>query len=710
MFKYLDFFSEGVNLNVGGHAVFRTVYGSLFTVVYLGIMIFIVVMNAGKYLDKTNPVAVGEVYTREAYPEINLRQNKLSPVLVAFSDETTWITADQLSKYFTVVTQKIIWDSVLDSNTNEVILEKKFETYPTLPCSQIPEDERKKTFDYMGEDNYYYQTLSTYGLCSQIPTSASIIGSSSDDHFSIFTFKVLPCSLSSGCADASQMSTVNFQLLLPYSNLKVNNEGDPHDFKVAGDEIYYVTPSLRQIYTAQMKELNVFDFEGFFPSWRQQDTVYDIHSKVLTMTSRTSVTSCTSAQVAIEDNQACLPYFEFNVQSSGVVVNSKRTYISLFDTLGAIGGTNGVIIVILLMLYGPINEKKRREYMTRKIYSLVGVKEEDLEKGMDFINRKKQARSGTGVQAEGVEGQSLPQTQTQIKIERDRRRWWTYICCCCRKKTATEIEWEKKVNRAHQKIVDSLDVLTIVRNFNELKVLTHFFFGERHFDMAQYVGFDLWQEECEKREKRKKELLEDEAITNSQLADERRNLRRVRISKRIVTEKQRFNHWMEFIKNKHQQRSKDSSEVTSELGNELDEFYYQKLYDSHNKTSMAGIISLIHQMMKGDGTNSEIPNENSGQLGHHYPNEPPRHLVDRPLGITNPEDQALVNLDHHQMRHAMFPQYQSSQIIGQPIQASQIIGQQNQVTSPTDAIVALMGQGMDSIDERGRIHTTTRPH
>ena len=134
MVKYLDFFSEGVGLNVGGHSVFRTAYGSLFTALYMAIMLIIVVINASKYLDKTRPLSVGDVFTRKLYPEINLLDNNLLPVIVAYSNETEWITAGSMSKYFTIVAHKITWRTETNNITNQLVLRKEFQIFPTKPC------------------------------------------------------------------------------------------------------------------------------------------------------------------------------------------------------------------------------------------------------------------------------------------------------------------------------------------------------------------------------------------------------------------------------------------------------------------------------------------------------------------------------------------------------------------------------------------------
>lgn len=364
-----------------------------------------------------------------------------------------------------------------------------------------------------------------------------------------------------------------------------------------------------------------------------------------------------------------------------MVANSKRTYVSIFDALGSIGGINGVIIVVMLMLYGPINEKKRREYMTRKIYSLIGVKEEDLEKGMQYIADRNKRLESTEPQ------ETDPQARTVV-IKRP--SFWSRCCFCCRKKTDQQIEWEQRVEKAHQRILDSLDVLSIVRNFNQLKVLTHFFFGERHFDLAQYVGFDLWQEECDSREKRRKEELDSEAISKSQLSEERRNLRRVRISKRIVTEKQRFNHWLDYMKKKHIERTDEKEELVSGLNDELDEFFYQKLCDPANSHDNFGMVDIIRQLMREEipGRDIQVPQDDEVE-GRHYPNH---YMENERIRLQAPQqcESDVLRIDRNS---TPAPQVQHSPI-----------GQSgNSGPSPTELILALVGQAQDDGNEEGRV-------
>ena len=405
--------------------------------------------------------------------------------------------------------------------------------------------------------------------------------------FKTLEFKVFPCSLASGCVAESLIPKVNFNLLLPSSNLDVTNYQHPLNFTVKADDFYYVNPLLSQVFTLKLREMTVKDYIGILPSWNDRLTVFDVGGQGTHMNYRRNTTQC-SPGAATGDNDLCAPYFKFILQSSGDVVYSKRSYPTLAETVGSIGGTSGVIVVVLLLLYGPINARQRKDYMTRKIYSLVGVKEKDLQRSMSV-------RGPTGeatLSPRGTDAESPAQEPSAARLA-----WWR--CCCCHKKTAAETDWDDKVKNAHERIRDSLDILTIVRNFNLLKVLTHFFFEERHFDLAQYVGLDLWQEETASKRRREKMAAAGDVIDGQ---EEQRTARKVKISRRVLAEKKRFHQWLDYIRRKHENARPKEPNVRSELTDELDEFYYDNIAKIGQKQ-----VTSVESMAEADNyMNTEL--------------------------------------------------------------------------------------------------------
>ena len=263
--KQLDMFSQNIMLNIGKQSAFKSFTGIIFTAVYAGVMAAVIITQAQNYLSTTSPITVEDSFTRALYPEINLIDNKLNPVFIGYSNETAWIEAADMPKYFTLVTQKIKWISSTDANGNQ-ILTKNFETYPSLPCSQLTSDEFQ-AFDYMGKDDNYYQSIAGYGWCTRRPKNTTVEGKSSDVYYTLMTLKVLPCSLSTGCKTYDEIVKANFQLILPTTNFNASNKTTPMNFIISVDDIYYIQPYLRQTYTGKVRKRDVQDFEGLLPVW-----------------------------------------------------------------------------------------------------------------------------------------------------------------------------------------------------------------------------------------------------------------------------------------------------------------------------------------------------------------------------------------------------------------------------------------------------------
>lgn len=580
--KKLDFFSESATLNIGGEAAHRTFYGTLFTVIYTGIMLAIITTQFQSYLDTTLPLAVGESYSTEKYPEVNLTENSLLPVIIAYTNETDFINATDIGRYLTLKAQHTTWKVVKNDKGND-IFEKTVRVFSVKPCRSLS-NQKRAILDYMGKDNIFHESIDIHGLCPDIPLDLSVQGKGSDELFTTFDYKIYPCSLGSECKSFNDIIKVNFQMILPNSKLEVNNYTEPLTFTITADDIYFVNPQSHQVFTIKLKQFTVLDYIGLNPSWKERVKIHDIGGVHTKINYRRNSTVCDPAEVEAMDSTICHPYFTFLFQSSGQVIYNKRTYKTLSQTVGVVGGLNSVVIIALLLIYGPINEYRRKEFITKKTYTLLGIKEDDLDKstaefGVEVPTCPGQENQGSNSKTEEVEN----------NMGQPPRRTGWMVCCCCRKKTPDQLKWEERVKQAHLKISDSLDVLTIVRNFNLLQVLAHFFLEERHFDLAQYVGFDLWTKEKEERDKKISQEYEDAKVTANK---EHRKLKSVRTSSRYLKEKQRFNKWLNFIHDKHANNTSGAGKLRPNLVDEFDEFFFRSLARPESPINLPHHINL----------------------------------------------------------------------------------------------------------------------
>ena len=461
--KKLDFMAPSVALSIDGSPSYQTFTGVALSAAYGALIIIIIVQNIITYSDTTNPSNQGLSYTIADYPRINLVENKLVPIFVGYSDETTLIPIDQLPKYFTFRVQKVTW--LTSDASGSPITQKLINMIDVIPCSSLS-DESLKVFEYMGTNSFYYSVMMQNGMCPNITgANFTVSGKGSDNDFETVNFQVYPCTLvnTSECASATQMSIANFQILNPNSNFNASNYNNPHSFILNADDVYYINTYIDQKYTSKIREVAVMDSKGLFSSFQKTLTYFEIDSSTTTSGHRgASGISCTSAQITNNDPN-CPAYFEFNFQSSGRVVVNKRSYMTIGTFFANIGGINTVIFVVITTLAHFLLKNKIHQYLAQTTFTL-------------FVDKK----SATDQTVDGEEPKSKGRF---LRIK------------CCKKKVAPNSKVPENEKYALENIYESLDVKHIAKNANLLNILCKFLMEERHLMLAQVVGLNHWAQD-----------------------------------------------------------------------------------------------------------------------------------------------------------------------------------------------------------------------
>ena len=351
-----------------GHPTHRTYIGTLFTVAYIRAMVAIVWTEIESYLDTSSPIAVGESFTQAKYPNVNLPKNKIYPVLLGYSNETELIKVEDFAQYITIKIQRTTWIE-LTKPTGEKYFEKGIELFEAVPCKYLS-SKRKRTLDYMDSSPLFKETVVEYGICPDIPLNLSVEGKGTDSFYSTFDFQIFPCSLLSGCRSQNDIVKSNFQMVLPTSNLDISNLEEPISFRPTADDVFYINPTSSQVFSIKLKKFTVKDYIGLMPTWKERLSIHDIGSDTTTINYRNNKIVCDFAEVIEDDNDICQPYLHFSFQSSGVLILNKRSYKTSGETIGAIGGMNSILVIILVLIYGPINENLRKEHIRSRVYDI----------------------------------------------------------------------------------------------------------------------------------------------------------------------------------------------------------------------------------------------------------------------------------------------------------------------------------------------------
>ena len=468
-FKALDIFAPNIQMNICGQKTFKTFTGMWFALVHFGIMIAVVVSNFESFFDGQHPITIVENYDQKQYPAVNLNDNSYVPALVGYFTEVDFIPADQISSYFTVFIAKVTWTTSRDNGL--VVVTKNISQFETMPCKNLTNDQLKG-LDYAKTDPFYYDVIMNHGICPVTNSSFFVQGSLTSSEFDTITYYIKPCTLVSGCRLQEELIPVNIQFFMPDTRLNVTNKQDPTSLSLYGEDLYYFNFGAKQMYSSKLIHTTILDYAGLIPSYQMKTSYYGIGDKLSLQAYRDPAQLTCSFENAIAmDDGNCRSYIEFTIMTTGQFNVVKRVYRTLGDTFGAIGGTNGVLMIVLAAIYLPINDKKRTRFLMENVYSLIVKSENEKQsKGKDKDTK------------------NLNEVYKNSSISKN---------CFCKKKEKSEDEqrYENNIRIARERIERSLDSSQIINNFNILKVISQFLFKNRHFAMAQVVGFDICSRE-----------------------------------------------------------------------------------------------------------------------------------------------------------------------------------------------------------------------
>lgn len=605
--KLLDLFSDPVKLNINGKAAHQTYFGVIFTVIYCGIMVAVITTQGLDFFDTKNPITVTENYLTNHYPEINIWENELNPIVVGWKDADKLLNSTELQKYFTFRIQKLYWVPTDKSTVGEL----KLERYSMKDCSALSQEEWDK-YDYLKSDSNVLDLVTKNGICLDIPRNLSVKSKVSDKDYTSYSLEVYPCVLGSECKPLEDIRKANIQIFMPTTNFNSSNYSSPIQRVASGDEVYYAHPGLQQTYTVKIGQQKIIDQEGFFSTHRDKAMTAEVSLLLSTTRYRHDRITCLPEDVENWGSPNCQPYLEYVLMSSGIVKVNKRTYPKITDKLGAIGGTNTILFIILVLIYAPINNRQRRNYILKEVYPLLGEKDVELKKKKtvveDEVSKKKdcdhkkteadevlkpsnfgrkETRLQTGILnsvnliTSFLKKSNLISTEESESISKkvdssspQETKDPVPTFCCKKKKSPEDQEYEQRLEDAYQRIEQSLDVMTMLRCFNLVIVLSHLMFDARHFDLAQYVGFYLWRKE--KREKIEKA----EEIKNSigDLSGLPPHVIALKKSlAKLQAEKDRVDNGLEFFQSHHEVAFEDFKGLNPKVKNWIDAFYFLKL-------------------------------------------------------------------------------------------------------------------------------------
>ena len=152
------------------------------------------------------------------------------------------------------------------------------------------------------------------------------------------------------------------------------------------DDIFYLSIKNKQILSVQLIKNEVYDLIGLNAKWQLTHKYFEAIPRLISLQNRNQdKIYCTPESNFGPDGSGCTSYFSFNLMSSGQIFVRKRAYQTLTQTLGTIGGVSGILSMVFTFVYSSINEKRKAQYILRKVYPLIVAEKHINTKKVTFL-------------------------------------------------------------------------------------------------------------------------------------------------------------------------------------------------------------------------------------------------------------------------------------------------------------------------------------
>lgn len=494
-----DMLAPEITLRLAGRRGIRTCFGVAMTVGYLLSLAVFSVIIVLTYFDTSSPTVVQETAELEKNHRVNLGQSNLLPVVYLYLDELFNIKPEDAPSYFTIKFSKMELRTVFLPDGSTTIKNSKIDM-DVIPCSQLKREYPELYVYYASyEDDPLYKKLGlSYGLCIKpILNETLISGGGSETDMDMLLFQVFPCSLSdtSQCKSLALAKRIAVAWALPVASLNMSNFEVPQKPTLAVENFYYINENVKQKFQPRAMLTDILDdqqsLNNKFAGRSIRTSYFSIDRGMTTSNSRgrnPAQITCSALEVK---TLACHSYLQFEFMSSARKATIIRVYKSITRTLSEIGGINSFAFLLFYYVNHLYCSYAKKRILVNKVFSFFEesdalqknksratrssrkVLQDTTKAAGSFDNSKKQA------QPDGLTGAEQRSSLQQHRESAD-------ILEHLDRKTVEALRAE-----AYSMIEESLDVVSIVREINQLKVLVHLLLKDYHVKLTPLMALQI---------------------------------------------------------------------------------------------------------------------------------------------------------------------------------------------------------------------------
>lgn len=544
--RRFDFMSPKVNLNVGGETGLKSVFGMLMTLFYIATVIGLSSVFIQALISTENPTVTQQTSTTSDTPYVSLGDNSILPILFGLQTfSNTLMTSTEMMRFVTPVFNIIKFTSLLHENGTKVVSNSAI-PMPMIPCKSLSEEMYQQNYKLFENNAVFKEFGKENAFCLNFDAEEFKVGNYDEGskHFIVVgALDLYPCTLGPGCASDAERQFVSFGMSTPTSALDYSNFEDPWTVTLDTETYYALNPSSYRQITLLLKGNEIYDERGFFNQRRLRKNFVSFDRNSFDSLQRNPLqTSCTFAEIT---SLVCRPYLTFIYKNTALVQVSIRSYKTITETLSRIGGINSFSLLIFLyinLLYVNCTKKSK---LVGKVYEFLSEENQEIKKkvrkrGYSVISHGSHLSSSKNVPYHSQKSQKTFSDPSPHEINNMR-------------------------DEAYRNILHSLDIVTIVKELNSLKVLTNLLLKEHQQKLVPQISLNLQKKRTQR--KKKSSLKPTQKMT---LKNRTNHLCDLAIKQMEETEDA-----LQILRVNHKKRGKPTSELS--LDEKIDEFCYQSL-------------------------------------------------------------------------------------------------------------------------------------
>lgn len=275
-----------------------------------------------------------------------------------------------------------------------------------------------------------------------------------------------------GCATQAELRGLSIVYVQPKVSMNLSNYEKPAGIELGMDKIFTIGDNIYQTIIYPLTTTEIEDRSDFLAGTKSRGSMSLLPPGSSALTSRDSTQiACTMAEVF---NRVCVPYLTFRFTSSGTKTKITRTYKGIIKTLSEIGGISSFILAICFQISQIYNYFMKNKIIVRHVFPFLRSKKLLKNVAADIAARQPMVPNSY------VRSPDDPiQDKTVFKEAKK--------------------EVEKIEGAALDLISNSLDIISILNEINNIRFLVNSLLKGHQQKLIPLVAIGLQREVNEKR-------------------------------------------------------------------------------------------------------------------------------------------------------------------------------------------------------------------